>query len=238
MRSDVGGGEVSSLQEWQLDVLIGERPSPEARCSWPIDRFTLQASARGIGAAPPTFPPTCRFDLPRGSPDTGAVSPVKQSSARNPRTLLLGLGGVAIGIILVLVLFVVAIPKLTESNTVEVRLGTSTFSAGAAEGRADAIEREGPFLFPDPSGGNRDIYLQHTGTDPLTGWVAFDARRPGTARDCTLSWDHDVGVFRDPCAGDTVPADGSGLVHYTVEVTDDGDVVIDLVTSTGGTTAP
>lgn len=166
------------------------------------------------------------------------MSPVKQSSPRNPRTLLLGLGGVAIGIILVLVLFVVAIPKLTESNQVEVKLGTSTFNAGSAESRAEAIDEDGPFLFSDPSGGSRDIYLQHTGTDPLTGWIAFETRRPGTTRECTLVWDVDAHLFRDPCAGDTVPADGLGLVQYSVEVTESGDVVIDLATSTGGTTIP
>lgn len=152
--------------------------------------------------------------------------------------MLLGLGGIAIGIILVLVLFVVAIPKLTESGTVEVQLGTATFNAGSAASRAEGIETDGPFLFSDPSGGSRDIYLQHTGSDPQTGWLAFDARRSGTTRDCTLVWSAEAGLFRDPCAGDTVAADGAELVHYTVEVTEDGDVVIDLATSTGGTRAP
>ncbi len=166
------------------------------------------------------------------------VSPVKQSNAKNPRTLLLGVGGVALGIILVIVLFIIAIPKLTESDAVTVKLGATTFVAGAADDRAEAIAEDGPILFSDVASGSRDIYLQHTGADPLTGWVAFDARRAGTPRSCTLEWDHDAHLFRDPCAGDTVGADGAELVHYTVEVTEDGDIVIDLATSTGGTTTP
>jgi hypothetical protein len=166
------------------------------------------------------------------------VSPVKQTPARNPRTLLLAIGGVAIGIILVVLIFIIAVPKLTESDTVKVQLGSSFFAAGSAEKRAKAIDEDGPILLPDVASGSRDIYLQHSGSDVSTGWIAFDARRPGTTRDCTLAWDADKGVFRDPCAGDTVSADGAGLVHYSVEVTEDGTVVIDLVTSTVGTSTP
>jgi hypothetical protein len=139
---------------------------------------------------------------------------------------VLGVVGIVVGIALVLVLFVVAIPSLTESGRVEVRLGPDTFNAGAATDRSAEIRERGPILFPDVAGRDRDVYLTHTGDDPTEGWAAFDARRPGTGRECTLSWTGDA--FRDPCGGPDVPVDGTGLVQYRVTVTEEGHVVVDF----------
>jgi hypothetical protein len=156
------------------------------------------------------------------------MSPVKQTKARSPRSMVLAVGGVVLGIALVLVIFVVAVPSLTESGKVEVKLGSDTFPAGSAESRSRTIAEDGPLLFSDVSGGQRDIYLQHVGDDPATGWYAFDARRPGQPRDCSLQWQADADEFRDPCDGTVVPADGAGLLAYPVTVTEDGNLVIDL----------
>lgn len=142
--------------------------------------------------------------------------------------MVLAVAGVALGIVLVLVLFVFAIPSLTESGTVEVRLGTDTYDAGGAEARARNIAEGGPLLFSDVSSGDRDIFLQHLGDDPATGWSAFDARRPGRGRDCTMEWQTATRTFRDPCDGTEIPADGEGLLSYPVTITDKGKVVIDL----------
>ena len=65
-----------------------------------------------------------------------AMSPVKPTKARNPRSMVLAIGGVVLGLVLVLLLFVLAIPSLTESGKVEVKLGVDTFDAGSAESRA------------------------------------------------------------------------------------------------------
>jgi hypothetical protein len=69
----------------------------------------------------------------------------------------------------------------------------------------------------------------------------FDARRPGTGRECTLRWqpgtDSGEGSFVDPCDGTIVPADGGGLPHYDVEVNDDGTLIVDLVMRPTTTTA-
>jgi hypothetical protein len=153
--------------------------------------------------------------------------PVRPAPRRSPRAVLLGVVGLALGVVAVVVLFVVAIPSLTEDNRIEVRLGDDVFVAGNAEARTRAIAADGPILLADVASGDRDVYLQHVGDDPEVGWVVFDARRPGTSRDCTLVWDDTR--FRDPCDGTFVPADGSGLPTYDVEVNDDGNVVIDLV---------
>ena len=161
--------------------------------------------------------------------------PVQESRKRTSRSVVLAVAGIAVGIALVLGLFVVAIPSLTESGTVEVKLGSDTYDAGAASARADNIAEGGPLLFSDVSSGNRDIYLQHIGDDVSTGWFAFDARRAGQARNCTLTWQPAESNFRDPCDGTIVPADGAGLLSYPVTVTDKGKVIVDLRGDTGDT---
>lgn len=166
------------------------------------------------------------------------MSPVKQTKARNPRSLVLAVVGIALGIVLVLVIFVVAVPSLTESGKVEVKLGSDTYDAGPAESRAETVAQDGPLLFSDVSGGQRDIYLQHIGDDPATGWYAFDARRPGQGRACPLDWDVATKQFRDRCDGTVVPADGAGLLTYTVTVTDNGRVVVDFKADPTETTTP
>jgi hypothetical protein len=142
--------------------------------------------------------------------------------------VILAIVGITVGIALVLLLFVVAIPSLTESGTVEVKLGSETYDAGQADSRASNIASGGPLLFSDVSGGKRDIYLQHIGDDPATGWFAFDARRPGQSRSCTLEWQPGSADFRDPCDGTIVAADGTGLTDYPVTITDGGKVIVNL----------
>jgi hypothetical protein len=164
------------------------------------------------------------------------VSPVKPTSTRNARSVVLAVLGVVVGLGLVIALFVFAIPSLTESNTTQLQLGSDRFAAGAAADRSRTIAASGPILFPDVAGNQRDIYLQHLSDDPATGWLAFDARRPGTDRTCTLEWTGDG--FRDPCGGPDVPPDGQGLVQYTVEVTDDGALRIGFRVDATDTTEP
>lgn len=156
------------------------------------------------------------------------MSPVKERTARNPRSLALALGGVLFGLVVLVVVFVIALPGLTEEGTVQVKLGADTFTVGEAQPKAESIAADGPFLFSDIANGQRDIYVQHVGSDPLTGWSAFDARLPGAGRDCTLRWEQDADRFVDPCSGQTVPADGTGLARYPVEVTEDEIVVVDF----------
>jgi hypothetical protein len=133
-----------------------------------------------------------------------------------------------LGLVLVLVLFIVAIPSLTESGKMEVRLGPERFDAGPVDDRAAEVADRGPILLPDVAGNQRDVFLQHLGSDPVGGWLAFDAREPGTARDCTLEWHAERSVFVDPCDGSVVTAEGDGLAQYPVEVTDEGHVIVDF----------
>src|SRR4051794_34419509 len=126
------------------------------------------------------------------------MSPVQQSKVRDPRSLALALGGLVLGVVLLIAVFVFAIPRLTESSTVRVRPQSNSLTVGDAEYFAGKVADGGPIFFADPAGGSRDLFVQHVGADPLTGWSAFDARRPGTGRDCTLAWDRAARQFTDP----------------------------------------
>lgn len=135
-----------------------------------------------------------------------------------------------VGIVVVLAVFVFAIPSLTESGKVKIQLGDDRFEAGPAEARAASISEDGPILFSDVSSGQRDIYLQHVGDDSGSGWFAFDARRPGQGRDCVLHWERDPGPgrFVDPCDGEEISNEGAGLAQYEVSV-EDGEVIVDIL---------
>jgi hypothetical protein len=161
--------------------------------------------------------------------------PVRPSNPRSTRSLVLGVLGLVLGIGLVLALFVLAIPSLTEQNRIEVRLGDDVFVAGSAERLSAAIAADGPLLLADVASGDRDVYLQHLGDDPASGWVVFDARRAGTGRECTLTWTGSA--FTDPCGGPDVDGEGGDLRRYDVSVDDDGNVVVALVMRTTTTSS-
>jgi hypothetical protein len=99
------------------------------------------------------------------------------------------------------------------------------FTVGPATQLGASVARSGPFLFPDPQGRSRDIFVQHLGGDR---WVAFEARVAGAPRQCVLRWDQPAGHFVDPCDGRIYPADGAGLVSFPTTVNDKGRVVVDL----------
>jgi hypothetical protein len=148
-----------------------------------------------------------------------------ESRRRRPGVAAVAAVAVA-GIVVAVALFVV-IAGLIPGGDVEVRLGDDEFRAGDAESQAESIAEDGPLLFSDPSGGDRDIFLQHVGDDPGEGWLAFDARPAGTSRECNATWDAGAGRFVAPCGGAVYPADGEGLTQYDVRV-DDGEVIVDL----------
>jgi hypothetical protein len=156
------------------------------------------------------------------------MSPVAPRRQRRARTYTLALGGVVLALALAVGLFVFAIPSISSHNQTVLRLGSADFDAGSAKDRAADIARSGPILLPDQSGGTRDVFLQHQGGEVGRGWSAFDARKAGEGRQCTLRWNARAGRFDDPCGGAAVSATGNGLVHYRVTVTKDGRVVVDL----------
>jgi len=116
------------------------------------------------------------------------------------------------------VLFGIFVVNLFSSSG-STGLGDSTFDVNASF-LASKVAEDGPVLFQDLLGGDRDIYVQHLGTDVKEGWLAFKATGPGQPRACTLAWDPAVRVFRDVrCKTDAIfPADGAGLEQYKTAV--------------------
>ena len=150
------------------------------------------------------------------------VAPGPRPSLRS--AVVVGLAGVAVALGLAL-----AVLLLTRtSGDVEIRLGDRDFR-DMDTGRISAeIADRGPILFGDVADGDLDIILQHLGDDPETGWLAFEARRPGQSRDCFFEWQPDEDLFANSCdPDDTVDAAGTGLRHFDVAVVD-GDVRVDI----------
>jgi hypothetical protein len=121
--------------------------------------------------------------------------------------------------LLTAVLLVVFVLRLASSPGGKVQLGDEVFEVGQVRVLAPEIEQRGPLLFADPLKRGRDLYVQHEGTDPATGWLAFEAL-VGKNRKCQLVWDDREGVFRDNrCSHAVYPANGQGLTHYPTQVT-------------------
>jgi hypothetical protein len=171
------------------------------------------------------------------------VSPVARSQGHTGRALAVAAAGVVVAIGVA-----AALAVLANRGTVDVRLGSETFAEQDAEDAAERVAQDGPILYADTAGGDRDIVLQHVGDDPEEGWIALAARPPGVSRECTVQWDPEDGLFRllDPsgevsgdCDGREFPADGEGLPRYPVTVDADGNLDVDLnaadrTTSTSG----
>lgn len=133
-------------------------------------------------------------------------------------TLLVG------GIILSLVV------RFASQQPDRANLGDAVFRVGRADRIAREIGQRGPSLFQDPlqRGTGRNLFVQHLGDDPKTGWLAIEARAPGAATECQLQWQGPQRRFLDLCSQRTYPADGAGLTTYPGRVDDEGVAEIDL----------
>jgi hypothetical protein len=160
------------------------------------------------------------------------VSPVARSQGHAGRALLVA----AVGVVVALGI-AAGVAALANRGSVDVKLGSETFADQDADDAAERVAEDGPILYADTAGGDRDIVLQHLGDDPETGWIALAARPAGVSRACTIQWDADDEVFRlldssggesDECDGREYSAGGEGLPTYPVTVDADGNLDVDL----------
>jgi len=144
--------------------------------------------------------------------------PVARSDPR--RATIIGIAGVIVGTTLIVLVLVAG--NLGGGD--KVQKSKTSFDAGQASDMASEITREGPIAFNDPVNGSRPIFLQHSGTDASTGWLAFEA----TNGECALEWHTDTNDFT--CGTRRIPPDGDGdeFRHYPATVDKDGHVVVDL----------
>lgn len=155
----------------------------------------------------------------------GGPSPARQALTVGLAVIL---GVLAIGFL------VTRFDRLGGDGRTEVEVGDPVFVVGPAEDLAPVVADDGPFLFPGPTGGGRDLWLQHLGDEPTEGWIAFSARASGAALECAVEWRADDRTFVDSCDGTVYPEDGDGLVRYPVSVGPAGDVEIDLTPQIDG----
>ncbi|MEY2566391.1 MAG: hypothetical protein QOE35_920 [Actinomycetota bacterium] len=129
---------------------------------------------------------------------------------------------VASGLVFVLVI------KLSSSPDAKNNLGDPTFLLNKATDLAREIDERGPPVFQAPQGGGaRDIYVNHLGSDPKTGWIAFDAYRG--RRTCQLRWNQRTTQFTDPCTKRSYgPDPGPEFTHYKAMVLADGRLEVDF----------
>jgi hypothetical protein len=160
------------------------------------------------------------------------VSPVAQSRGHAGKALAVA----GVGVVAALAI-AFGVAQLASQGRVDVRLGSDTFAQQDAADAAEKIADDGPILYADTAGGDRDIVLQHLGDDPDEGWIALAARPAGVSRACTVQSRDREGPFRlldetgevsDECDGREFPPTGEGLPTYPVTVDADGKLDVDL----------
>lgn len=145
------------------------------------------------------------------------MSPVerRQGGGHTGRAVAVAVVGVAVALG---VAFLMA--NLASRGDVDVRLGDDRFDAGDVENRAESVAEGGPVLFPDPANFTRAIYIDHTGDDPNSGWIALGAFEPDDP-DCSVTFDTEQERYVSSCDGSvTFPRSGAGLRQYPTQVTD------------------
>ncbi len=163
--------------------------------------------------------------------------PVARGTQINSRSaIMVGFTGVMIA----LALGVGVVWLAQSSGDVEIQLGDTDFDAGYIGRISDEIDDRGPILYSDVAGRSRDLILQHLGDDPAIGWLAFDARPVGEARDCFFEWDPEVDLFElisvsDDAACSAVTMDGAGNLStggvintYPVAIDSNDNVRVDI----------
>ena len=150
--------------------------------------------------------------------------PVAQSQGHAGKALLIA----GVGVIVALGLaFVVA--QAASRGDVDIRLGDERFDAGQTERLAKEIDDEDqlPFLYQDLVNRERNIFVNHLGDDPATGWVAFSAFDPDDPS-CAIEIDRDAKILVNACdRAVTYPLGGKGLRFYPTTV-ESGRVFVDL----------
>ena len=126
----------------------------------------------------------------------------------------------------------------------KVNLGVKEFEVGRAVVFAQEIAQlQRPLIFPPLHGTDLTIYVQHLGSDPTRGWLAFDGQPPGQPHGCFVTWQvakqdfvngRETGAGSDiDCAPETFPANGAGLTQYSAQVDASGELVVNLQASIG-----
>ncbi|MEO5900574.1 MAG: hypothetical protein ABIR68_10670 [Ilumatobacteraceae bacterium] len=109
---------------------------------------------------------------------------------------------------------------------------SKTFTPGPAANYAQLVVQDGPILFPDLLGtdGDKTIVLDHTGTDPLLGWVIYLAHPADRPLACKVTQVRHTSSFTD-CEGRTITVQQLATPERGIrpDVSKDGILSLDLI---------
>lgn len=127
------------------------------------------------------------------------------------------LAGSVVAVLVVVMVALTLIPTFRDRDNNS--LGDDVY-----EIQASTVRSSTPLLVTDLVGGDRPVWITHTGASETDGYRAFSAITPDG---CLVEVDRDtLELFRE-CDGVAVPADGDGLVQYDITY-DDGELRIDV----------
>lgn len=153
--------------------------------------------------------------------------PIARGGNKSSRQAILLVVAGLFGVV-ALAFVVTRITSQASDNQLTLNIGDQRFRPGPAQTLAEAIADGGPLLLSDVASGDRDVIIQHIGSDDQTGWYAFAVRAVDAPRDCVVQWQEAAANFSDSCDGTVYSAEGDGLTQYPVEVDADGILVVDL----------
>ena len=140
-------------------------------------------------------------------------------------------GGIGFFGLLALVLWGIASLVSQNGSGATANLASNVFRPGSVQRYAAIIDEDGPVLFPDLLGtdGDKSVVLDHTGTNPMNGWLIYlghPADRPIT---CKVVQVQHTSRFTD-CEGRTIEVDNLALPPRGVApvVSADGILTLDL----------
>lgn len=212
----------------------GDRPGPTPRCSPQYQHPPKVPVGRSLRQSAPTIrADTARRPVPGSGarPAGTVVARTMPIERRDPTTQIR-----AILIAVVSLVFAVtlgyAVFRVATGQKAAVPAGSNSgrWNAGSAERLAREIERDGPILLSDVSGGGQrlPVYISHVGPDVDARWRAFEARPTDAPIDCFVTWKPKAQEFVAGCDRSTYPIDGTGLRQLPTTVTRSGDLIIDL----------
>jgi hypothetical protein len=153
-------------------------------------------------------------------------------------------GGIAFFAVLFGALYGVAALISHNSSTTSEILAGRTFQPGSVRTYASIVQADGPIIFPDLLGtdGDKTVVLDHTGTDPMRGWVIYLGHPADRPISCKVTQVRSTRQFTD-CDGRTIDVEQLSPPPAGVApaVSVDGvlslDLVPDSVTTPPGTSA-
>lgn len=140
------------------------------------------------------------------------------------------LGGILFFAVLGVAMWGVAALVARNSDQAEEILVPTYQDLGRTDTFAEAIAEDGPIVLPDLVGDDRSIVLDHTGSDPQSGWAIYLAHPADRSAACPVAVVIGTRTFTD-CEGRTIEVEDLALPPQGVQpiVSDDGLLTLDLL---------